>query len=99
MEKDPLEEYVVRSVVDFVSVKTHATVIAKDTVAYYDKRTDEQNIKAIQAKIVNVRKEVEELTKAYVKARNDLLRDTIEKQMEEYEILLNDTRTGSEVRA
>lgn len=90
MEKDPLEEYVVRSVVDFVSVKTHATVIAKDTVAYYDKRTDEQNIKAIQAKIVNVRKEVEELTKAYVKARNDLLRDTIEKQMEEYEILLND---------
>ena len=90
MEKDALEEYVTQSVVDFLSVKTNAEIIAKDTVAYYDKRTDEQTIKAIQAKIVNARKDVEDLTTAYVKARNDLLRETIEKQMEEYEILLND---------
>ena len=90
MEKDALEEYVTQSVVDFLSVKENAEIIAKDTVAYYDKRTDEQTIKAIQAKIVNARKDVEDLTTAYVKARNDLLRETIEKQMEEYEILLND---------
>lgn len=90
MEKDALEEYVTQSVVDFLSVKANAEIIAKDTVAYYDKRTDEQTIKAIQAKIVNARKDVEDLTTAYVKARNDLLRETIEKQMEEYEILLND---------
>lgn len=90
MEKDPLEEYVVRSVVEFLRVKSNAADIARDTVAYYDKRTDEQNIKVIQAKILGVRKEVADLTTAYVKARNDLLRETIEKQMEEYEILLND---------
>ncbi len=90
MDKDTLEEYVTRSIVEFLSVKSNATDIARDTVAFYDKRTDEQSIKAIQAKIVSVRKEVEELTTAYVKARNDLLRETIEKQMEEYEILLND---------
>ncbi len=90
MDKDTLEEYVTRSVVEFLSVKSNAADIARDTVAFYDKRTDEQSIKAIQAKIVSVRKEVEELTTAYVKARNDLLRETIEKQMEEYEILLND---------
>lgn len=92
MDKDPLEEYVTRSVVEYLSVKSNAEEIAKDTVAFYDKRTDEQSIKAIQTKIVNIRKEVEELTIAYVKARNDLLRETIEKQMEEYEILLNDLR-------
>lgn len=90
MDKDPLEEYVTRSVVKFLSDKNNAVDIARDTVAFYDKRTDEQSIKAIQTRIVNIRKEVEDLTTAYVKARNDLLRDTIEKQMEEYEILLND---------
>lgn len=90
MEKDALEEYVTRSVVEYLSVKVNAEVVAKDTIDFYDKRTDEQNIKTVQAKIANVRKEVEDLTTAYVKARNDLLRDTIEHQMEEYEILLND---------
>ena len=90
MEKDPLEEYVTQAVVEYLSVKSNAEEIAKDTVAFYDKRTDEQSIKAIQAKIVNIRKEVNDLTTSFVKARNDLLRETIEKQMEEYEILLND---------
>lgn len=91
--KNALEEYVVSCVVDFLSDKENAEIAATDVLNYYDKRTDENNLKSIASKIANVNKEVEKLTDAFVNAKSALLQNSIEKKMEEYEILLNDLHT------
>ncbi len=59
---------------------------------YYEKRTDVSNLKSIQTKIANAQREVEALADSFVKAKSRLLQETIEKKMEEYEILLNDLK-------
>ena len=88
--KDKLEFYVVSCVRDFLSDKKNAEVATNDVLAYYEKRTDTSVLKSVQTKIANAKKEIEELADSFVKAKNKLLQDTIEKKMEEYEILLND---------
>ena len=45
---------------------------------FFDKRTDEQNLKSITAKIAKIRQEVSELTDAFVKAKSVLLQNSIE---------------------
>ena len=40
-----------------------------DVLAYYDKRTDEQNLKSITAKITKIRQEVSKLTDVFVKVK------------------------------
>lgn len=88
--KEKLEEYVVSCVCDFLSNPKNAEVAANDVLAYYDKRTDTNVLKSVQTKIANAKKEISELADSFVKAKNKLLQETIEKKMEEYEILLND---------
>lgn len=68
----------------------NAEIAVNDVLAYYDKRTDEQNLKSITAKIAKIRQEVSELTDAFVKAKSVLLQNSIETKMAEYEVLLND---------
>ena len=87
--KDALEFYVTSCVVDFLSNKDNVDVIVTDVFNYYEKRTDEKNLKSIQKKIANVKKYVNELADAFVKAKSKLLQETIEKKMSEYEIMLN----------
>ena len=89
-DKDKLELYVTSCVVDFLSDKNNAEVAVTDVLNYYDKRTDENNLKSIKAKIAKANKEVEELTDAFVKAKNALLQKSIEIKMNEYEQYLND---------
>ena len=89
-DKDKLELYVTSCVVDFLSDKNNAEVAVTDVLNYYDKRTDENNLKSIKAKIAKANKEVEELTDAFVKAKNALLQKSIESKMNEYEQYLND---------
>lgn len=60
---------------------------------YYDQRTDEQNLKSVNAKIAQVHKEVVQLADAFVKAKSALLQNSIEEKMSEYEVLLNDIET------
>ena len=91
--KDNLELYVVTCVRDFLSDKKNVETAIDDVLAYYDKRTDEQNLKSITAKIAKIRKEVEELAEAFVKAKSALLQNTIETKMGEYEVLLNNLET------
>lgn len=88
--KNQLETYVVSCVIDFLSEKENVDIIITDVLNYYDKRTDEVNLKSIQTKIANTKKEVEKLADSFVNAKNKLLQDTIEKKMNDYEILLND---------
>ena len=89
-KKDNIELYVVECVRDFLSDKKNVEVATNDVLAYYEKRTDTKALKSVQTKIVNTKKEIEQLTESFVKAKNKLLQETIEKKMDEYEILLND---------
>ncbi len=90
--KDAIELYVVGCVIDFLSQPENVEVMAKDVLDYYEKRTDIKTLKAVQTKIFNAEKEVEELAESFVKAKSQLLQNTIEKKMVEYEILLNDLK-------
>lgn len=90
--KDNIELYVVSRVRDFLSDKKNVEIATNDVLTYYEKRTDTNILKSIQTKIVNAKKEIETLADSFVQAKNQLLRDTIEKKMEEYEILLNDLK-------
>ena len=90
--KDAIELYVVNCVCDFLSDPANVEVAATDVLNYYEKRTDVSNLKSIQTKIANAQKEVEALADSFVKAKSRLLQETIEKKMEEYEILLNDLK-------
>lgn len=91
--KDKLELYVVSCVVDFLSNKKNAEVAVDDVLNYYNKRTDETSLKSIATKIANAKNEIDKLTDAFVNANSVLLRNTIERKMNDYEILLNDLYT------
>lgn len=88
--KDLLEQYVVSCVVDFLSDKKNAEMVAEDVIKFYEKRTDTENIKSIAAKINSVQAEAEKLADAFVNAKSGLLQNTIEKKMNDLEVLLND---------
>lgn len=88
--KDALELYVTNCVRDFLSDKKNAEVAVNDVLSYYEKRTDEVNLKSINAKIAKAKKEVDDLADAFVKAKSQLLQNTIETKMLEYEKLLDD---------
>ena len=76
-----------------MSNRENAETAVNDVLAYYDKRTDEQNIKSIAAKISSIKKEVSKLTDAYVNAKSELLRNSIEEKMTEYEVLIGTLET------
>ena len=88
--KNNLETYVTHCVQDFLSDEKNVKIVINEVLKYYEKRTDETNLKSITTKIANVNKEVEDLADAFVKAKSSLLQNTIEKKMQEYEQLLND---------
>ncbi len=89
-DKDSLELFVTSCVRDFLSNENNADVAVTDVLNYYEKKTDEVNLKSINTKIANVNKEVEKLANAFVEAKNALLQKTIETKMNEYEKLLDD---------
>ena len=91
--KDNLELYVTNCVRDFLSDKKNAETAVDDVLAYYDKRTDEQNLKSVITRINKINDEVSALTDSFVKAKSVLLQNSIEKKMAEYEVLLNDMET------
>lgn len=88
--KDLLEQYVVSCVVDFLSDKKNAETVADDVIKFYEKRTDTENIKGITARINSIQTEAEKLADAFVNAKSVLLQNTIEKKMNDLEILLSD---------
>lgn len=89
-DKDSLEQYVTACVTDFLSNKNNAEIVVNDVLNFYKKRTEQQNLQSIRIKIANIQKDVDQLADAFVKAKSKLLRESIEKRMLEYEILLDD---------
>ncbi len=89
-EKDRLEFYVTQMAHDFLSDKENARKAARDTVVYYDKRTGTDNIKSLETRIAKARKDIEEMTTAFIEAKSALLRESIEKRMTDYEKLIKD---------
>ncbi|MDD2495639.1 MAG: recombinase family protein, partial [Tissierellia bacterium] len=83
--KDALELYVTTCVKDFLSNKNNVNIAISDVLNYYEKKTDECNLKSINAKIAKANKEVEELTDDFVKAKSELLQKKIETKMKENE--------------
>ena len=90
--KNVIEQAVTQAVVDFLSDAENLDKALDDVLKYYNTRTDEKNLKSIQTKIANIEKEIEEQSSAFIKAKSELLRNAIEKKMDEYEILLNDLK-------
>ena len=91
--KDNLETYVTSCVVNFLRDKKNAQIAVDTVFAYYEKRTEENGIKSINAKIANIQAEAEKLTDAFINAKTQLLRNKIEAKMAEYEILLDNLET------
>lgn len=89
-DKDVLELYITQIVRDFLSNKKNAETVAKDTLAYYDRRTGADSLKSIETRIAKAHKDVEEMASAFIEAKSGLLRNTIEKKMSEYEKLIDD---------
>ena len=88
--KDALELAVTTGVVNWLSQEKHAKEAVEDVMNFYEKRTDVSNLKSLETRIAKVKQDVEAQAEAFVKAKSVLLQNTIEKKMQEYEILLND---------
>ena len=89
-DKNALEYIVAQYVYDFLSEPKNVEIAAQDTINYHEKRTGDDGLKSIEARIIHAQNEAEELTNAFILARNDLLRENIERKMHEVEILIND---------
>lgn len=90
IEKDKLEKIVTLQVQDFLHDPVNADRAANDTIAFYNQRTSLDEIKSIDTRIAIATKEIEKAATAFIDAESRILRDTIEKKMKEYEILLAD---------
>ena len=75
---------------DFLSRRENAELAAQDTINYYEHRTGEDSLRSIEARIRHAKDEAEQLTNAFILARNDMLRANIERKMQEIEILIKD---------
>ncbi len=88
--KNNLEFTVANAVYDFLSRRENAELVAQDTINYYEHRTGEDSLRSIEARIRHAKDEAEQLTNAFILARNDMLRANIERKMQEIEILIKD---------
>ena len=88
--KNTLEFTVANAVYEFLSRRENAEIAAQDTINYYEKRTGENSLRSIEARIHHAQDEAAQLTDAFIFARNDMLRANIEKKMQEIEILIKD---------
>lgn len=92
--KNTLEQRVTQQVYDFLSDRKNAEKAAKDTIAYYERRTGDNGLKSLETRIAQAQAQVEDLTNAFIEAKSPLLRAGIEKKMQEYEVLLADLQTN-----
>ena len=92
-DKDSLEMFVTQVVYDFLSDENNARKAVRDTLAYYEKRTGIDSIKSIEGKIAKVQRDIDEMTTAFIEAKNALLRANIEKRMNDYQILIEDLQS------
>lgn len=88
--KDKLEKYVVQNVIAFLSDETNLKIITQDVLKYFDSRTNENEIKSIRKRIADIQAEADAAANAFIEAKSSLLKQRIEKRMQECEVLLAD---------
>ena len=88
--KDVLEKYVVENVIMFLADEINMKTIANDVLKFHETRTDESQIKSIRKRISDIQEEADAAANAFIEAKSPLLKQRIEKRMQECEILLND---------
>ncbi|MBS5850340.1 MAG: recombinase family protein [Clostridium sp.] len=88
--KDQLEKYVVQNVIAFLSDEYNLKVITQDVLKYFNSRTDESEIKSIRKRIADIQEEADAAANAFIEAKSPLLKQRIEKRMQECEVLLAD---------
>ena len=95
-DKDELELFVTQVVYNFLSDEKNVKLAVKDTINYYERRTGIDNLKSIDGKIAKAQKDIDEMTTAFIEAKNALLRANIEKRMNDYEKLIEDLKSQKE---
>ena len=88
--KDKLEKFVVRKVIDFLSDEVNLNIVTQDVLKYFNSRTDEREIKSIRKRIADIKEEADAAANAFIEAKSPLLKQRIEKRMQECEVLLAD---------
>ena len=89
-DKNNLEKAVTEFVIRCLENKEIVSKAADDVLNYYEQRTGDDGMKSIDTRIAHAQNEVEQMTNAYIMAKNDLLRANIEKKMNELEVYLQD---------
>lgn len=88
--KDKLEKFVVRKVIDFLSDEVNLNIVTQDVLKHFNSRTDEREIKSIRKRIADIQEEADAAANAFIEAKSPLLKQRIEKRMQECEMLLAD---------
>ena len=92
--KDKLEKFVVRKVIDFLSdevnLNINLNIVTQDVLKHFNSRTDEREIKSIRKRIADIQEEADAAANAFIEAKSPLLKQRIEKRMQECEVLLAD---------
>ena len=88
--KDKLERIVIQNIYEFLNEPRNVNCMADDLIKFHNQRTSTDELKSIEARIRHAQDAMEQLTNAFVLARNDTLRANIERKMDEQEILLQD---------
>ena len=88
--KDKLEKFVVRKVIDFLSDEVNLNIVTQDVLKHFNSRTDEREIKSIRKRIADIQEEADAAANAFIEAKSPLLKQRIEKRMQECEVLLAD---------
>ena len=91
--KDFLEQHAVENVREFLSDPMNVEIAVTDTLNHCDRRTSEESLKSLESKIAHTQREIEEMADAFVKAKNQLLQNAIEKKMDNQEKLLDELLT------
>ena len=88
--KETIEKVVIERIIQFLQNPKNLNRMADDLVRHYQQRTGDNGLKAVEIKITQAKAKVSEWTVAFVEAKSALLRANIEKQIADYEVLLND---------
>jgi hypothetical protein len=88
--KDNLEQAVTEYIIDCLRDPEILNRAVEDCMNFHEQRTGDDGLKSIDARIQNAKAESEQLTQSFIYARNEMLRASIEKKIDEIEIYLND---------
>jgi len=88
--KNNVERSVASFVVDCLSDPEIREKAVDDCMKHQDQRTSDDGLKSIDTRLANANADIEQMTNAFIMAKNDTLRATIEKKMGEMEIYIKD---------